>query len=60
MDDALAHVERYVGVTNEGIDAVFEGKDKAAVAFRETDAALRGLRHNSEQVAAQSSGARAS
>ena len=53
MNDALANVERYVAVTNEGIDAVFEREGQgSALRFRETDAALRGLRHNSEQVAA--------
>ena len=53
LNDALANVERYVAVTNEGIDAVFERDGQgSALRFRETDAALRGLRHNSEQVAA--------
>jgi AraC-like DNA-binding protein len=53
LNDALANVERYVAVTNEGIDAVFEREGQgSALRFRETDAALRGLRHNSEQVAA--------
>jgi len=53
LGDALANVERYVGVTNEGVDAVFE-RDGAGMAlrFRETDPSLRGLRHNSEQAAA--------
>ena len=54
LDDALANVERYVAVTNEGIDAVFERDGPwPALRFRETDPSLRGLRHNSEQAAAQ-------
>jgi AraC-like DNA-binding protein len=54
LGDALANVERYVAVTNEGIDAAFERDGQAfALRFRETDASLRGLRHNSEQAAAQ-------
>jgi AraC-like DNA-binding protein len=54
LRDALANVERYVSVTNEGIDAVFErDRQGFALRFRETEASLRGLRHNSEQAAAQ-------
>ncbi len=54
LGDALAGIERYVRVTNEGIDAVFEADGQGAtLRFRETDASLRGRRHNSEQVAAQ-------
>ena len=54
LGDALASIERYVRVTNEGIDAVFEADGQGAtLRFRETDASLRGLRHNSEQAAAQ-------
>jgi len=54
LGDALANIERYVGVTNEGIDAVFEtGGQGATLRFRETDASLRGLRHNSERAVAQ-------
>jgi len=54
LGDALASIERYVRVTNEGIDAVFEADELGAtLRFRETDASLRGLRHNSEQAAAQ-------
>ena len=54
LHDALANVERYVAVTNEGIDAVFEREGPGfALRFRETDASLRGLRHNSEQAAAR-------
>jgi AraC-like DNA-binding protein len=54
LSDALANVERYVSVTNEGIDAVFEHDGEgSALRFREADASLRGLRHNSEQAAAQ-------
>jgi hypothetical protein len=54
LHDALANVERYVAVTNEGIDAIFEREGQGfALRFRETDASLRGLRHNSELAAAQ-------
>jgi len=54
LRDALANIERYVRVTNEGIDAVFEADGPGfGLRFREADASLRGLRHNSEQVAAQ-------
>jgi AraC-like DNA-binding protein len=55
LRDALANIERYVRVTNEGIDAVFEPDRQGwfGLRFRETDASLRGLRHNSEQAAAQ-------
>jgi AraC-like DNA-binding protein len=54
LRDALANIERYVRVTNEGIDAVFEADGQGfGLRFRETDASLRGLRHNSEQAAAQ-------
>jgi AraC-like DNA-binding protein len=54
LKDALANVERYVSVTNEGIDAAFERDGQAfALRFRESDPTLRGLRHNSEQAAAQ-------
>jgi AraC-like DNA-binding protein len=54
LKDALANIERYVRVTNEGIDAVFEAdRQGATLRFRETDEALRGLRHNSEQAAVQ-------
>ena len=41
-------------MTNEGIDAIFEREGQGfALRFRETDASLRGLRHNSELAAAQ-------
>ena len=54
LGDALANVERYVAVTNEGIDAVFEHDSQGkALRFREADPALRGLRHNSEHSAAR-------
>lgn len=54
LKDALSNVERYIGVTNEGIDAVFESVGGgSALRFREADPSLRGLRHNSEQAAAQ-------
>jgi len=53
LRDALANIERYVRVTNEGIDAVFEADgQRSTLRFRETDKSLRGLRHNSEQAAA--------
>jgi len=54
LEDAFANIERYVRVTNEGIDAVFEADGQGGtLRFRETDPSLRGLRHNSEQAAAQ-------
>lgn len=54
LKDALANIERYVGVTNEGIDAVLQVVGQGlALRFREADASLRGLRHNSERAAAQ-------
>ena len=54
LKDALANIERYVSVTSEGIDAVLEhGPEGLALRFRERDASLRGLRHNSEQAAAR-------
>jgi hypothetical protein len=54
LREALANIERYVGVTSEGIDAVFETVGEgSALRFRESDTALRGLRHNSEQAVAQ-------
>lgn len=54
LKDALANIERYVGVTNEGTDAVLEVDGQGlALRFREADESLRGLRHNSERAAAQ-------
>lgn len=54
LKDALANIERYVGVTNEGTDAVVEVDAQGlALRFREADASPRGLRHNSERGAAQ-------
>jgi AraC-like DNA-binding protein len=54
LKDALANIERYVGVTNEGTDAGLEVDGQGlALRFREVDASLRGLRHNSERGAAQ-------
>jgi len=54
LGDALANVERYINVTNEGIDVVFEslGSGGGVLRFREADAPLRGLRHHAEQASA--------
>jgi AraC-like DNA-binding protein len=53
LGDALANIERYVRVTNEGIDAEFKAHGQGAtLRFRESDESLRGLRHNAEQAAA--------
>ncbi len=54
LGDALANVERYISVTNEGLDVVFEsfGSGGGVLRFRETDAPLRGLRHHAEQAMA--------
>lgn len=54
LRDALVNVKRYLGVTNEGTDAVLESAGPvSALRFRDADPALRGLRHNSERVSAQ-------
>src|SRR4029077_5238261 len=54
LRDALANVERYIGVTNEGTDAVLEmAGPVSALRFRDADPALRPLRQNSERVSAQ-------
>ena len=54
LRDALVNVQRYLRVTNEGSDAVIEAAGPvSALRFRDADPALRGLRHNSERVAAQ-------
>jgi AraC-like DNA-binding protein len=54
LGDALANVERYISVTNEGLDVVFEslGPGGGVLRFREADAPLRGLRHHAEQAMA--------
>ena len=53
LGDALANVERYISVTNEGIDVVFESLGSGgALRFREADAPMRGLRHHTEQASA--------
>jgi hypothetical protein len=44
LRDALANVERYIGVTNEGTDAVLElAGPVSALRFRDADPALRPL-----------------
>jgi len=54
LRDALANVERYISVTNEGTDAILElAGPVSALRFRDADPALRGLRQNSERVSAQ-------
>ena len=54
LRDALANIERYIRVTNEGTDAVLElAGPVSALRFRDADPALRGLRQNSERVSAQ-------
>ena len=54
LRDALANIERYIRVTNEGTDAVLElAGPVSALCFRDADPALRGLRQNSERVSAQ-------
>jgi AraC-like DNA-binding protein len=54
LGDALANVERYISVTNEGLDVVFEslGSGGGVLRFREADAPMRGLRHHAEQSVA--------
>jgi hypothetical protein len=51
LGDALANVQRYIGVTNEGLDADFESLGSAGgkLRFREADSPMRGLRHHAEQ-----------
>ena len=51
LGDALANVERYISVTNEGLDVVFEslGSGGGKLRFREVDPPMRGLRHHAEQ-----------
>jgi AraC-like DNA-binding protein len=51
--DALSNTQRYVRVIGEGEDLEIERVGPhVAVRFREADEALRGLRHNSEYIAA--------
>jgi AraC-like DNA-binding protein len=51
--DALGNVERYVRVLGEGEDIEIERLGpRVTLRFRETEKALRGLRHNSEYIAA--------
>jgi len=51
--DALRNLQRYFQVVGEGEDIEVERVGPHIVLrFRETDAALRGLRHNSEYIAA--------
>ena len=53
LRDALANVERYISVTNEGTDVVLElAGPVSALRFRDADPALRPLRQNSERVSA--------
>jgi AraC-like DNA-binding protein len=53
LGDALANVERYISVTNEGLDVVFEALGSGgALRFREFDGPMRGLRHHAEQASA--------
>lgn len=53
LGDALANVERYMNVTNEGADAVLERAGPvSALRFRDADPSLRRLRQNSERVSA--------
>jgi AraC-like DNA-binding protein len=50
--DALANLQRYFRVVGEGEDVEIERAGPHVVLrFRETDQALRGLRHNSEYIA---------
>ena len=54
LRDALANIERYISVTNEGTDAVLElAGPVSALRFRDADPALRRLRQKSERVSAQ-------
>jgi AraC-like DNA-binding protein len=53
LGDALANVERYISVTNEGTDAVLElAGPVSALRFRDANPTLRELRQNSERVSA--------
>lgn len=53
LKDALANIERYFHVTNEGTDANLELAGPIGILrFRDADPALRRLRQNSERVSA--------
>ena len=53
LADALAHLQRYFRVIGEGEDVDLERRGPHVVLrFRETSPELRGLRHNSDYVAA--------
>ncbi|GEP62078.1 AraC family transcriptional regulator [Reyranella soli] len=53
LGDALANVERYIAVTNEGTDAALEEAGPvSALRFRDANPTLRTLRQNSERVSA--------
>jgi AraC-like DNA-binding protein len=53
LADALANVQRYISVTNEGLEVVFESLGSGGVlSFREVDAPIHGLRHHAEQASA--------
>ena len=53
LGDALANVERYISVTNEGTDAALEpAGPTSALRFRDANPTLRKLRQNSERVSA--------
>ena len=54
LGDALANVERYISVTNEGTDATLEvAGPVGTLRFRDANPTLRALRQNSERVSAQ-------
>jgi hypothetical protein len=54
LGDALANVERYISVTNEGTDAALElAGPVSALRFRDASPGLRELRQNSERLSAQ-------
>ena len=51
--DAITNVQRYFRVVGEGEDIEVERMGPhVTLRFRETDQALRGLRHNSDYIAA--------
>ena len=53
LGDALANVERYISVTNEGTDAALELAGPVGVLrFRDANPTLRALRQNSERLSA--------
>ena len=54
LGDALANVERYIAVTNEGTDATLEvAGPVSTLSFRDANPTLRELRQNSERLSAQ-------